>query len=64
MLDVRQKFLDAGNTLADLYDPLYMHAELLKAHQTLDIVVDKAYRSGKFHCERSGWSFFLNRMGS
>ncbi len=38
---------DQPATLADLYDPLTMPPELLKAHQKLDAAVDKAYeRSG------------------
>lgn len=32
-----------GQTLADLYDPLYMPPDLLKVHQHLDALVDKAY---------------------
>lgn len=32
-----------GASLADLYDPLTMPANLLKAHQTLDAAVDAAY---------------------
>lgn len=32
-----------GQTLADLYDPLYMPSDLVKAHQHLDALVDKAY---------------------
>lgn len=31
------------NTLADLYDPLSMPAELAKAHATLDRAVEKCY---------------------
>jgi very-short-patch-repair endonuclease len=43
-----QAVLDAraahpGASLADLYDPLAMPADLLKAHQTLDKAVDAAY---------------------
>ena len=43
-----QAILDAraahpGSTLADLYDPLAMPADLRKAHDTLDALVDKAY---------------------
>ncbi|MDD2879111.1 MAG: hypothetical protein PHQ58_01630 [Rhodoferax sp.] len=51
MLDVRAKFqaTDAAGkqaaTLADLYDPLTMPPELLKAHQKLDADVDKAYEA-------------------
>ncbi|MCK5862012.1 MAG: class I SAM-dependent DNA methyltransferase, partial [Candidatus Hydrogenedentes bacterium] len=52
VLDVRQGYLDAGSTLADLYDPLYMPAPLLKAHQALDRAVDRCYRKEKFTTER------------
>ena len=47
VLDVRAKFQtgDQPATLADLYDPLTMPPELLKAHQKLDAAVDKAYES-------------------
>jgi len=47
VLDVRAKFQsgDQPATLADLYDPLTMPSELLKAHQKLDAAVDKAYES-------------------
>ena len=43
-----QAVLDAraahpGSTLADLYDPLAMPADLRKAHDALDALVDKAY---------------------
>ena len=41
MLDARAKF--PGASLADLYDPLTMPPELLKAHQKLDKAVDAAY---------------------
>ncbi|MDD5335318.1 MAG: class I SAM-dependent DNA methyltransferase [Rhodoferax sp.] len=49
VLDVRAKFQsgEQPTTLADLYDPLTMPPELLRAHQKLDAAVDKAYeRSG------------------
>ena len=47
MLYVRAKFQsgDQPATLADLYDPLTMPPELLKAHQKLDAAVDKAYEA-------------------
>ncbi|MCL2304153.1 MAG: hypothetical protein FWC43_02275 [Planctomycetaceae bacterium] len=45
VLDARAKFLDSS--LADLYDPLTMPPELLKAHQTLDRAVMKLYGFGK-----------------
>lgn len=41
ILDARARFPNA--TLADLYDPLTMPAELVKAHQANDKAVDKAY---------------------
>ncbi len=39
-------------TLADLYDPLSMPAELAKAHATLDRAVEKCYRPAPFHSDR------------
>lgn len=41
VLDARAQFPDS--TLADLYDPLTMPAQLTKAHQQLDKAVDAAY---------------------
>lgn len=41
ILDVREKF--SNSSLADLYDPLIMPAELRKAHQENDKAVMKAY---------------------
>ena len=46
VLDVRAKFPNAS--LADLYDPLTMPADLTKAHQKLDATVDAAYAKRKF----------------
>ena len=51
VLDARAKF--PNSTLADLYDPLTMPPELLKAHQALDKAVDKAYRKEPFPSERA-----------
>ncbi|NMM11974.1 MAG: class I SAM-dependent DNA methyltransferase [Rhodoferax sp.] len=67
VLDVRVKFQsgDKPATLADLYDPLTMPPELLKAHQKLDAAVDKAYeasggkRSYKSDAERVAFLFEL-----
>lgn len=39
-------------TLADLYDPLSMPAELSKAHAELDRAVEKCYRPEPFHSDR------------
>ena len=41
ILDTRE--LHKNSSLAELYDPLTMPPDLLKAHQKLDKVVDKAY---------------------
>ncbi len=41
MLDARAAH--AGATLAQLYDPLTMPADLVKAHEKLDRAVDAAY---------------------
>ncbi|MGB4583543.1 MAG: DNA methyltransferase [Rhodoferax sp.] len=53
VLDVRARFQTGEQpaTLADLYDPLTMPPELLKAHLRLDTAVDKAYEAsgGKKH---------------
>ena len=46
VLDTRAHFPDA--TLADLYDPLTMPAELLAAHRKLDRAVDALYGRGRF----------------
>ena len=61
VLDARQGYLDAGSTLADLYDPLYMPAPLLKAHQALDRAVDQCYRSAKFTSERERVEYLFQR---
>jgi hypothetical protein len=67
VLDVRARF-QAGNqpaTLADLYDPLSMPPELLRAHQKLDAAVDKAFeasggkKSYKSDAERVAFLFEL-----
>jgi hypothetical protein len=52
-----QKILDIrvshhGSSLAEIYDPLYMPPELLKAHKAIDLTVDKLYRKSAFKSER------------
>lgn len=51
--EAAQGVLDAraahpGASLADLYDPLTMPPDLVKAHQALDKAVDKCYRAQPF----------------
>ncbi len=42
-----------GATLADLYDPDVMPADLRKAHRALDLVVDRLYRKAPFESDRA-----------
>jgi hypothetical protein len=46
VLDARAKYKDSS--LADLYDPLTMPPDLVKAHRTLDAAVDAAYSKKRF----------------
>jgi hypothetical protein len=49
VLDVRLKYPDSS--LADLYDPLLMPSDLVKAHNELDRAVDQCYRPQAFTTE-------------
>lgn len=46
-------------TLADLYDPLTMPSDLLRAHTELDRAVEKCYRSEPFHSDRERVEFLF-----
>lgn len=59
VLDARTKFTDA--TLADLYDPLTMPPELVKAHQSLDRAVDASYGKTIFKTEAERVAFLFER---
>jgi len=59
VLDARAHYPDS--TLADLYDPAAMPADLRKAHQTLDGCVDKLYRKEPFASDRERVEFLLAR---
>ncbi len=61
VLDARAPRLAAGASLADLYDPLAMPAELLKAHRALDHAVDKSYRPAVFTSDRERVEFLFAR---
>ncbi|MNT99048.1 hypothetical protein D3C72_2417910 [compost metagenome] len=52
------------NTLAELYDPLKMPAELLEAHQVLDKAVDRLYRDKPFRDATERLSCLLERYES
>ncbi|MGI9101834.1 MAG: class I SAM-dependent DNA methyltransferase [Terriglobales bacterium] len=49
VLEIRSRYADA--TLADLYDPLTMPADLLNAQHQLDRAVDRCYRATAFATE-------------
>jgi len=57
VLDARAKFPNAS--LADLYDPLTMPADLTKAHQKLDAAVDAAYAKRKFNGDSDRVAFLF-----
>ena len=63
VLDVRARFQsgDQPATLADLYDPLTMPPELVKAHQALDRAVDTAYGKTAFKTEAERVAFLFER---
>ncbi len=57
VLDARARYPLA--TLADLYDPLTMPADLVKAHADLDRAVDACYRSQPFTSDRQRVEFLF-----
>jgi hypothetical protein len=57
VLDARAKY--PISTLADLYDPLTMPADLVKAHAELDRAVDQCYRRPPFTSERQRVEFLF-----
>jgi hypothetical protein len=58
VLDCRLKY--PGSSLADLYDPLTIPADLSKAHKALDAAVDKCYRKEAFRTELERVEFLFN----
>ena len=62
VLDARLKYPDSS--LADLYDPLTMPPDLVKAHNALDRAVDKCYRGKAFtsEIERLEYLFMLYKQ--
>ena len=59
ILDARE--LHPQSTLADLYDPLTMPANLRKAHDANDKTVDQLYRKETFKSDRERVEFLLAR---
>ncbi|MCF6176305.1 MAG: hypothetical protein L3J71_11120 [Victivallaceae bacterium] len=58
VLDTRALYPD--NSLADLYNPLTMPPELVKAHNELDKTVDKCYRKTLFKTEMERLEFLFD----
>lgn len=58
ILDVRGKYI--SSTLADLYDPLAMPPDLLKAHRNLDSSVERAYGK-KFKTDEDRVAFLFEK---
>lgn len=59
VLDARAHY--PSSTLADLYDPLTMPPELVKAHHALDRAVDAAYGKRSFVSEAERVAFLFER---
>ena len=59
VLDTRAKYPDSS--LADLYDPLTMPPDLVKAHQILDKAVDLCYRPQPFVSELNRIEFLFSQ---
>ena len=59
VLDARSKFPDSS--FADLYNPLTMPPELVKAHHKLDAAVDAAYSKRKFSGDSDRVAFLFER---
>ncbi len=59
VLDTRAKYPDSS--LADLYDPLTMPPDLMKAHQKLDKAVDLCYRPQPFSSELNRIEFLFEQ---
>ena len=58
ILDARANYPDAS--LADLYDPDIMPADLRRAHQANDRAVDRLYRKAAFKSERDRVEFLFH----
>jgi hypothetical protein len=58
VLDARSRY--PTSSLADLYDPLTMPADLVKAHAALDRAVDRCYRTAPFTSDRQRVEFLFS----
>ncbi len=64
ILDIRKTYTDENYTLADLYHTSSMPDDLLKAHQKLDIAVDKCYRDTLFTTDAKRIEFLFELYDS
>ena len=62
VLDARASHV--GTTLARLYDPDYMPADLAEAHASLDCVTDGLYRNGPFSSDMDRFGHLLGMYGT
>ncbi|WP_448578038.1 type IIL restriction-modification enzyme MmeI, partial [Thermaurantiacus sp.] len=61
ILDARAAPKNAAASLAQLYDPLTMPADLRAAHTALDRAVDRLYRSAPFTGDADRVEYLLTR---
>ena len=59
VLEMRQKYND--QSLKELYDPLHMPGDLLRAHRKLDRAVDQLYRKKSFETIHERMEYLLQR---
>jgi hypothetical protein len=59
ILDIREKYFDMGETLADIYDPRIMPYDLRKAHNELDKAVEIAYQGKIFQNDDERVEFLI-----
>jgi N-6 DNA Methylase len=60
VLDIRLIYTATGSSLADLYDPLSMPPDLLKAHSVLDKAVDNCYGKTTFATDAKRVEFLFD----
>jgi len=60
VLDAREPCLKAGESLADIYDPMMLPMQVLKAHRALDRAVDRAYRPQPFPSDVHRFEFLFS----
>ena len=59
LLKIRQDLLDKGNSIADLYDKLFMPIELQNAHKKLDKAIEETYRKEPFKDNNDRLAFLI-----